>query len=363
MTGERASIAPGPARADVPGPVRLRGGIVGFGRMGITHFAILNTHPQVSMLAICDESSFMRSALDKHADVEVFEDYAKMLAEVDLDFVVVATPTGKHAEVASTALTRGLHVFVEKPLTLGSTEGERLVEAASRAVVVNQVGYVIRFNDVMMQVKRLLDARALGELIHYKVEMYGPTVLHQPTGWRGRKSEGGGCLYDFASHSVDLGGYLFGADAQPCGTVMQRIYSRDTEDAVYTTLVHPGGLRGSLLVNWSDPAYRKPSYRIEVLGRQGKLIADLHEYKVYFRGMPSVSGYDTGWNTRYVTDFAEPVRFYLRGYEFTRQLDYFIDCMLTRRPATTCSFADGLATDRLLERIAQDAQRGDAANG
>src|SRR5262249_7206996 len=156
---------------------------------------------------------------DKHADVAVFEDYTKMLADVDLDFVVVATPTGKHADVAASALARGLHVFVEKPLTLGSTGGERLVEAASRAVVVNQVGYVIRFNDVMMQVKRLLDARALGEPIHYKLEMYGPTVLHQPTSWRGRKSEGGGCLYDFASHSVDLGGYLFGSDAQPRGTV------------------------------------------------------------------------------------------------------------------------------------------------
>ena len=341
--------------ADRETGARLRGGIVGFGRMGITHFAILNTHPRVEIRAICDESSFLRGALDKHLNVATFDDYADMIAAVDLDFLVVATPTGKHADVVAHALGRGLHVFVEKPLALRAADGERLVEAASRAVVVNQVGYVIRFNDVMIEVKRLLEARALGELIHYKLEMYGPTVLHEPTSWRGRKAEGGGCLYDFASHSIDLGNYLFGDDAHPCGTVLQRIYSRDVEDAVYTTLLYPDGLRGSLLVNWSDPAYRKPSYRLEVLGREGKLIADLHAYKVYFRRAAPMSGFDSGWNTRYVTDFAQPVRFYLRGYEFTRQLDYFVDCVLTRRPAARCSFADGLATDRLMENIAADA--------
>jgi hypothetical protein len=93
------------------------------------------------------------------------------------------------------------------------------------------------------------------------------------------------------------------------------------------------------------------------------LIADLHAYKLYFRGSPRVSGFEAGWNTRYVTEFAEPVRFYLRGYEFTRQLDYFIDCVHTRRPAAMSSFADGLATDRLMERIAADAQRGAPPNG
>jgi predicted dehydrogenase len=341
----------------------LQGGIVGLGRMGITHLAILNTHPDVDIHAMCDESAFMRGALDKYVGVETYDDYSAMVAGAGLDFLVVATPTGSHAEVVEHALAQGLHVFVEKPLALRAADGHRLVEAASRAAVVNQVGYVIRFNDVMMQVKRLLDDRALGELLHYKLEMYGPTVLHEPTSWRGRKAEGGGCLYDFASHSVDLSNYLFGADARPCGTVMQRIYSRDAEDAVYTTLLYPNGLRGSLLVNWSDPAYRKPSYRLEVLGREGKLIADLHAYRIYFRGAPPVSGFEQGWNSRYVTDFADPVRFYLRGYEFTRQLDYFVDGMLKRRPANLCSFADGLSTDRLLESIAMDAQRTELPNG
>jgi len=331
--------------------------------MGLTHFAILNTHPRVSFDAVCDDSAFVRHSIDRYVKAATFSDYRTMIANTKLDFVIVATPTGTHAEVVAHALSEGLHVFVEKPLALRPAQSQDLVVAAGRQAVVNQVGYVIRFNDVMRQVKRLLDAGALGELIHYKLEMYGPTVLREPTSWRGRKAEGGGCLYDFASHSVDLTNYLFGADATPRGSVAQRIYSRDVEDAVYTTLVYPGGLRGSLLVNWSDPAYRTPSYRLEVLGREGKIIADLHSYKTFFRNTPALAGFQSGWNTRYVTDFAEPVRYYLRGNEFTRQLDYFVDCVLDRRPAAMCTFADGMATDRLLDNILSDAAVGVAGNG
>ena len=132
---------------------------------------------------------------------------------------------------------------------------------------------------------------------------------------------------------------------------------------MYTNLQYDDGLLGSILINWSDPAYRKPSYRLEVLGREGKIIADLHAYKAYFRSAPPVAGLEQGWNTRYVTDFAEPVRYYLRGYEFTRQLDYFVERVRDGRPARMCSFADGLATDTLLDSILADAAHGQGRNG
>src|SRR5262245_11192251 len=243
MQKDNSTDAGADGSSRVPGSTRLRGGLVGFGRMGLTHFAIVNTHPEVELCAICDESAFMRSNIDRYMSAEAFADYQAMLEKVQLDFLIVATPTGAHAEVVQRALDHGLHVFVEKPLSLSPADGERLAVSAGRKGLVNQVGYVVRFNDVMMQVKRLLEARALGELVHYKVEMYGSTVLREPTSWRARKADGGGCLYDFASHSVDLCNYLFGTDAEPCGSIMQRIYSRDAEDAIYTNLVHAGGLR------------------------------------------------------------------------------------------------------------------------
>jgi predicted dehydrogenase len=222
---------------------------------------------------------------------------------------------------------------------------------------VNQVGYVVRFSDVFMQVKRLLDLQALGHLVAFKMEMNGPTVLHDAKGnWRSSKSTGGGCLYDFASHAIDLVGYLLGRPDHVIGSVLQSVYSATVEDAVSTTFVYNSGLRGNLLANWSDPSYRKPAYRFEVLGKEGKIIADLHTYKVFFRDQPRLSEFLSGWNERHITGFVQPCRFYLRGFEFTRQLDYFIDCICGRQQGGIASFAEGLQTDLVIAQIRKDAQ-------
>lgn len=335
----------------------LRGGIIGFGRMGITHFSILNSHPDVRIAAICDTHGVVRKSAEKYLGVEAYEDYGKMLDEMDLQFVVVATPTGSHKETVKSALARKIHVFVEKPFTLNPEEGRELVSLAEGCAAVNQVGYVIRFSDVFMQVKKLLDRHALGDLLMFKMEMNGPTVLRDTKGnWRSSKGTGGGCLYDFASHAIDLVNYLLGTPDRVTGTVLQSIHSAQAEDAVSTTYVYNSGLRGNILVNWSDPSYRKPAYRFEVLGREGKIVADLHAYKIFFRTQPKMDGFSQGWNERYVTDFAEPCRFYLRGFEFTRQLDHFVDCICGRQQGGIASFAKGLETDAMIAQIRKDAQ-------
>jgi len=335
----------------------LKGAVIGFGRMGLTHFSILNNHPEVQFVAVCDSSSFMLKNIGKYTAVETFKDYRKMIDESSLDFVIVATPTGMHAEIVKYAIQSNLHIFVEKPFALNVRQGEELVGMLKGKNLVNQIGYVIRFNDVIIQVKKLLDAGALGDLLTFKMEMYGPTLLKDAkSGWRSKKKEGGGCLYDFASHSIDLINYLIGVPDEITGSVLQSIHSVNVEDSVSSTFLYKNGVRGNLLVNWSDPSYRKPAYRFEALGRKGKIIADLHAYKVFFRAKPELDGFTQGWNQRYITDFVEPVRFYVRGFEYTRQLDYFIDCILENRPSDVCSFEHGFETDTVIERIRKNGE-------
>ncbi len=334
----------------------LKGGIVGFGRMGLTHFSILNNHPEVNFVAVCDASNLMRKNIGKFMGLETFDDYRTMFDDMGLDFVIVATPTATHAETVASAIDHGLHVFVEKPFALNSDDGRRLVAAVEQAGLVNQVGYVIRFNDVFREVKKLLAADAIGELYFFRMEMFAPTVLKEvKSGWRSKKAQGGGCLYDFASHGVDLINYIVGRPVAVAGSVLQNIYSVAVEDLVSTTMLYDDGLQGSLLVNWCDASCRKPAYRMELYGKQGKIIADLHAYKVHFKGEPPLDGFESGWNARYITEFVEPVRYYVRGFEFTRQLDYFIDGILTDRRESLCSFADGLAADEVIEKITRDA--------
>ncbi len=334
----------------------LKGGIIGFGRMGLTHFTILNNHPDVQFTAVCDASKLMRKNISQFMGLKTFDDYRVMLDNEELDFVIVATPTVTHAETVAYAIGKGIHVFVEKPFSLQPDEGRGIVETVKQSALVNQVGYVIRFNDVFREVKKLLVAGAIGDLYFFKMEMFSPTVLKEvKSGWRSKKTQGGGCLYDFASHGIDLINYIVGQPVDVAGSVLQNIYSVAVEDLVSTTMLYDGNLHGNLLVNWCDASYRKPAYRMELYGKRGKIIADLHAYKVFFKEEPPVDGFEPGWNARYVTDFVEPVRFYVRGFEFTRQLDYFIESILTGRKDNLCSFADGLAADVVIEKITRDA--------
>ena len=334
----------------------LKGAVVGFGRMGLTHFSILNNHPEVNFVAVCDSSSFILQNVAKHMGLATFTDHRKMFDSTKLDFAIVATPTALHSDAVSKAIEQGLHVFVEKPFGLNPDQSQQLVDMVKGKNLVHQVGYVIRFNDVIMEVKKLLASKVIGDPLVFKMEMNGPTVLHDvKSGWRSKKTEGGGCLYDFASHSIDLINYLIGPPDKIVGSVLQSIHSAGIEDAVTSTFVYNNGLRGNLLVNWSDPSYRKPAYRFELQGRKGKIVADLHAYKIFFRNTPSLDGFTQGWNQRYVTSFVEPVRFYVRGFEFTRQLDYFIECITQGKPNQMCTFEDGLTADKVISQIRKNA--------
>jgi len=336
-------------------------GFIGFGRMGITHFSILNTHPAVKIVSICDQSSTMLKILGRYIDVKTFTDHKKMLDETKLDCVLISTPGDSHGRIIEDCLKRGLHVFVEKPFTMSVSEGKAVMEVLKGKPLVNQVGYVNRFNEVFMEVKRLIDEGVLGEIVNFSSEMYGATILKDSkSSWRSSKKAGGGCMYEFASHCIDLAVYLLDRPDSVVGSVLQSIFSSEVEDLVSSTFIYNKGFSGTIMVNWSDETYRKPVNIIKIMGTRGKVIADKHAYKLYLKASDVKNGFDRGWNTRYITDFAKSVRFYVRGNEFTRQLDYFIDCILGKADGTVASFAEGLKTDGLMEEITMDAARSHA---
>jgi len=333
----------------------LKGGVIGFGRMGMTHYSILNTHPDVQFVAVCDSLKFVLKNLKRYTSLKLFTDYRRMLDEVEMDFVIVATPTIYHTEIVKVAIEGGLHMFVEKPFSLTVEEGEKIVAMLEGKDIVNQVGYFLRFNEVFRAVKKFVNDGLLGEVVHYKNEMYGRTVLKaSKSSWRSKVEMGGGCMLDFASHCIDCSDYLFGPTEKVAGSVLKSIYSLNVEDAVYTMLKHKNSTSGNLMVCWSDESYRRPFNRIEVFGTKGKIIADRQEYRLYLREANNNSRFEKGWNIHYLPELEKGVRFSVRGSEFTNQLDHFIKCIKEKKTETACTFVDALRTDSVIEKIKQD---------
>lgn len=340
----------------------LRAGFIGFGRMGITHFSILSTHPLVEIAAVCDRSSTMLNILKKYVDIGTYSDYRKMINEAALDFVIISTPTDSHSEIIKVAIDNNLHTFVEKPFAVTVADGRQTLAHLEEKTLVTQVGYQSRFNEVFMEVKRLLDNGLIGEVKNFSSEMYGATVLKDSkASWRGKRKMGGGCMYDIASHCIDLVLYLLGQPDKVVGSIMQSIYSSDVEDLVSSTFIYNNGCSGTIMANWSDETFRKPTFIIKILGTKGKIVADYHSYKIFLKEADQANGFHKGWNIRYLTDLAKSVRFYVRGNEYTRQLDYFVDSIEQKRTDNVASFAEALKTDVVIEGIRKDAARSLAA--
>jgi predicted dehydrogenase len=341
----------------------LRVAVVGLGKMGLSHFAMINAHPAVRVEAVCDASSYVTDVLHKYTGVRTYADFDALLREVALDAVIIATPPTLHVRMVRTALSAGLHVFCEKPFCLDVSEGEELARMAYTRALVNQVGYHNRFIASFQEVRRLLDAGAIGKVTHALAEAYGPVVLKPSTStWRTQSAQGGSCLYDYAAHPLNLVNWYFGAPYAVGGSILGRMFSEHTDDEVFGSLYFADGKSAQLSVSWSDESYRKMSTSITIWGSAGRIYADRQECRVYLRDLAHApAGYRQGWNARYTTELTEPVWFYIRGEEYSRQLEYFVECIRHKRGSDNInSFAEALVTDRAIAMMLDDAARGPA---
>lgn len=336
----------------------IKGAIIGLGKMGLSHASILGAHPDVDMVAVCDTSSLVLAAFKKYSSVKTYTDYKELIEKESLDFVLIATPTRFHYPMVKMALEHNLHVFCEKPFSLTVLEGEELVKIAEERNLVNQVGYHNHFIGTFRELKRLIRNGVLGELAHFTGEAYGPVVTKEKTDtWRSKPEEGGGCLYDYASHVINLIQEIFDRPTQARGIQLKSIYSKGVEDAVYGSLKLANGLSGILSVNWSDETYRKMSTSITVQGKNGKIICDATEIKIYLKESSKAEGLEKGWTIKYITDLAIPVNFYLRGEEYSAQIDNFIDCIISKKMSPYNSFEQGLYTDKVIDMIIEDYKK------
>lgn len=331
----------------------IRIGMVGLGKMGISHLAILRAHPELDLVAGCDTMGYLTDVLEKHAGLKCYADFDQMLRECKLDAVLVATPSKMHAGMVTKALESGAHVFCEKPFVLNVADGEKLVTLADQKNAVTQVGYHYRFVGAFKEAARVVASGALGTVHHVRAEAYGPVVLKPKGGtWRTAATEGGGALYDYACHAVDLVNFVAGTPTGVTGVVRNGVFSQGVEDEIYCTMHFDNGASGQLAVNWSDESFRKMSTKISVWGSNGRITADRQECQIYLRephaALPECK---KGWTVKYTTDLTDEVWFYLRGEEYSAQIDYFAKSILAKRRDGENSFKSALNADRVVAMI------------
>ena len=333
---------------------KVRVGIIGFGRMGITHYSIINTHQAVEMTAIADTSSTMLNIIKKYLPgVKMFEDYKDLLNSGLVDAVIVCTPSFLHHPVCKLACENGIAVFCEKPFTTDPVLAYELADMFEAKGLVNQVGYVNRFDPVWLTVKDYLQKGVLGKVSHVNADFYSATITapQKKNGWRSKRENGGGATYEMGAHIIDLMEFFFGKPEKLYGSVLDYIYSDTVEDICSAEIAYPGGVNVSLHVDWSDFTYRKPMMKVDIIGDKGKIQADFYGYKIYLREENREERLPKGWTTVPMNLIPVKAAFYVRGVSFSNQLYTFAEAVLGNKKAEGCSFREAADSQGLIHEI------------
>ncbi len=224
---------------------RLRIGLIGAGQHGRYLSPFLREAGEVELVAAADPGEEARGRAVRECGYgSAYAGYAEMLAREALDAVLVAAPHHLLAPACQAALARGCHVFVEKPMALNAAEGRQVVAAAEAAGKTLMVGYCLRFNQVRLALKRLVDEGTLGEI---SAVVCGKGSKPWP-GWLQRPDLGGGQMMFLGSHLIDQVLWLLGKPAEQVYAEMTLAATGVDETSAFTVRL-AGGIRAEFLVS------------------------------------------------------------------------------------------------------------------
>ncbi|KQQ05609.1 MULTISPECIES: Gfo/Idh/MocA family protein [unclassified Rathayibacter] len=213
---------------------RLRVGLIGAGTIAGFHLRSYAANPAVDLVGIHDRNMIRaESVASAYGADRAYASLTEMLADPGIDAVSICTWNDSHSELAVAALDAGKHVLVEKPLSRSVTEAIAVEEAVARSGKHLQVGFVRRFGDNALTLKRFIDAGAIGEVYYAKAANL--RRIGNPGGWFADVDRsGGGPLVDIGVHVIDLCWYMMGSPAVT--TVSANTYSHLGNRANITNL-------------------------------------------------------------------------------------------------------------------------------
>jgi len=254
---------PAPAQTRLPRSTAVktpRLGFLGLGWIGRHRFSAVAHSNLAEICAVADPQTAATAAAAEAAPGAVQVRELDELLELELDGIVIATPSALHAAQAITALEQGLAVFCQKPLARTAEETQRVLDAARNANRLLAVDFSYRFTRAVCAVRELIRRGELGKI--YDVEMvfhnaYGPDKawFYEP------ELSGGGCLIDLGTHLVDLA--LWCLDFPPVEKVTGRLLSdgrslvnpeTEAEDFAAAQIQLRGGAVVQLACSWKAPA-------------------------------------------------------------------------------------------------------------
>ncbi len=180
---------------------RPRTVVIGYGNAGRSfHSYLIRLTPGLELAGVCSRSPATRERIVADQGCRAYESFDQVLADPDVDLVVLATPSNLHAEQATAALKHGKHVVTDKPMCRSLAECDAMIATAERVGKILSVFHNRRWDGDYRTVRELMASGRLGDV--RRIEMAW-AAARMPGGWRGTAEALGGRIYDLGSHMID----------------------------------------------------------------------------------------------------------------------------------------------------------------
>jgi predicted dehydrogenase len=339
---------------------RLKIGVLGCGPIAqAAHFESANKAKNVELYAICDVADDLRQRMAAtYAPRRDFRDYSEMLADPELDAVIVATSDAFHVAAATEALKAGKHVLCEKPVGISVEETEGLKRTVEASGLVLQVGHMKRF-DAGIQSARAFIADEMGEMLALKAwycdstHRYALTDAVQPQISRSKAARRPAVdpkadleryyMLAHGCHLLDTARFLGGDIVEVEARLSQRFgaYCWFVDVAFANGTLGHLDLTVAVRMDWHEG--------FQIYGERGSVLGKTYNPWLYKSSDVDIFHEATGTNSRVLG---------ADGHFYRRQLEAFADTILTGAPMTGATIEDGLASVRGMVAIAKSAHSG-----
>lgn len=253
---------------------RPRVGFLGTGWIGFARLEALHAANQVEVAGLCDSNpECLAKAGALVPDARRVERYEDLLA-LDLDGVVIATPSGLHAQQCVSAFERGCAVFCQKPLARNVRETRRVLDAARQADRLLAVDFCYRETQALSRLREVVRSGQIGKL--FAVELVFHNAYGPDKSWaRDVDLAGGGCLLDLGVHLIDA--VLWTLDAPRVEVTSSHMYragaplrnDREVEDFANGSFTLPSGAAVTFACSWTSSFGDHARIRAQFFGTEG----------------------------------------------------------------------------------------------
>lgn len=334
-------------------PVRV--GVIGLGKMGVAHAAVLSMIPDCEVVGLADHHPALGKSLRGMGHrAPFFRQAGKMIQKTKPDAVFVCTQSDSHGSIARMALEAGCAVFIEKPLTHTLADAEELAKCAASQPRPVACGYTLAYVPIFAAARHAIVVGALGAIRQARSSMYLSQTFGPRKGWMyDARRSGGGVLMNVSSHLLFLLQWCLGRPVEVRAKA-NKIFSQ-VEDELHAMMRLENGTEIGFDSSWSVPGYPYSAVVIEVEGSNGRMLVsnDALELELSSEG----GGYSRGSTLIREADLPQPARFHVNSEGYYLEDADFLR-WATGGPAPPITLEAALSVQRTMAALYDSAADG-----